>query len=103
MTITSSGGNRYYVLDNVVTYDIDLPKRLAATPHAGHGEGRINCFGSVLANANPTSRTKLLDAVMVITFDGTDTPVATITADTSTPTTVYRYRINLKTGAVTRA
>ena len=102
-TIQSPGGTRYYLLDNIVTYELDLPKRLADSPFSVVGEARVNVFASVLQTISPSSRLKLLDAVMVITFDGTDTPLATITADTDPATAVYRYRINLRTGAITRA
>jgi hypothetical protein len=102
-TINAPSGKRYYLLDNVVNYDVNLPKRLAGNPYAGTGEARINSFAAVLQNTNPASRTKILDAIMVITFDGTQTPLATITANSDPATTVFRYRVNLKTGAVTRA
>ena len=64
----------------------------------------IDAFVGVLRNASLASREKSLDARMVITFDGiSDTPLATITANTERATALYRYRINLKTGAIQRS
>ena len=53
---------------------------------------------------HPKAQKLLADAIMVISFERAQpqTPVVTITANSATPTTVYRYRLDLKTGALTR-
>jgi hypothetical protein len=107
--VTSATESRFYLLDNIVTYDLTLSKsKLSAPPVAADafkavGQVQINAFVSVLRTFAPGPSVKLLDTVMAITFDGTTTPLATITADTDPATTVYRYRVNLKTGAITPA
>ena len=107
-TIQTVNGPRYYLFDNVVGYDLRLPKRLLTNspddPYKATGEAIIDAFVGVLRNASLASREKSLDARMVITFDGiSDTPLATITANTERATALYRYRINLKTGAIQRS
>jgi hypothetical protein len=111
LTTLQGGSNRYYFLDNVVSYGDPEPVTVLRGPGAPafpvSGDARIDLFVSVLNGPQHRSFDDVkseFDAVMVITFERAQNqkPVATITANTESPTTVYRYRIDLKTGAIER-
>lgn len=102
ITINSTGGPRYYFLDNVIDYTYEMA-RTASSPFQFTGEATVDGFVDPLRSPVRTDRLARLDVVMVITFDGTQTPLATIAPNVPDPTVMYRYRVNLKTGAIVRA
>jgi hypothetical protein len=100
---------RHYYLDSVVDYtNLEIRRQPGSPEFPVHGEVRIDIVSELLftpVHLAGEDRQKIFDAVMVITFETAQpqTPVVTITAGTETPTTVFRYRLDLRTGAITPA
>jgi hypothetical protein len=105
ITITSGNLARYYYFDNIVDLAVEMPKNLtlpALPDYPLSGELRVDTFVDVLGSALRTDHRAYLDANMTIAFDGTETPRASITANTENATEVFHYTLNLKTGQITR-
>lgn len=91
---------RLYFTDNLVEYSFILRRDIgSAFPDSGQAE--IDGFVDVLDSPERADRSDRFDIAMVITFDGTQTPLAEVKLNIEQPKSIYRYRINLKTGAVT--
>lgn len=102
VALSNTASTRFYLIDNVIEYDITVSKNpLILYPISG--EARVDAFIDVLRSTSRTDRSGLLDATMLITFDGTQTPLATMQANTDQATSVYRYRVDLRTGKIVRA
>jgi hypothetical protein len=64
---------------------------------------RVDSFVDVLNSASRADLNKILDVIMTVTFDGTQTPIAAITANTDPGTAVFYYHLNLTTGQIVRS
>ncbi len=99
VTVSASDGAHFYFVDNVVAYDANF---LPGAAFPSSGEVEITAFVEVLNTFNHNDRSGYFDVTILISFDGTQTPTATITLSADAVTTVYRYRIDLRTGAMVR-
>lgn len=97
--VNSSSGSKFYYVDNVLDYDVTfLPGSLFPT----EGFAEITAFVEVLNSFNRNDRDGYFDVAITITFDGTQTPIAAITLSADAVTTVYQYRLDLRSGALAR-
>ena len=102
ISVSAGASTRYYLLDDVVEYSLTMSKNpLLLYPTSG--DARVDAFVDVLGSSSRTNRIDQFDAVMIVTFDGSPTPLATIAENVASPPQIYRYRVNLSTGAVARA
>ena len=90
----------YNLMDNVEDYALAIRKN-PASAYPDSGEAQIDGFIQELNTPVRTDRARRLDVVMTISFDGTQTPLATVTENVPEPQQTYRFRVNLRTGAVT--
>lgn len=102
VTVTNDNVNNYYYIDttSVLEYNFELDGSAGAFPDSG--EATIAAFVGDLASPDPHNRLDTMDLLITIKFDGTETPEVTISDNVPDPTTVFRYRLNLTNGTVTR-
>jgi hypothetical protein len=103
VTIVTGVTPRWYYFDNLVDFSVAVAKA-GTSGYPKSGTVQVDAFVDVLRSATYADRSgTILDAILTITFDGTQTPLASITANTESPTEAFRYRVNLQTGEVVRA
>lgn len=100
ITITNGTATRHYYLDNVVEYALGY---LRGGSWPASGEAQIDAFVDLLDTPVRGDRITSYDVVLAITFDGDENVMATLAPNVPDPATVYRYQINLRTGAIQRA
>jgi hypothetical protein len=93
---------RYYNTNFFTDFDFGW-NRANNPPFPWTGTATISMLAERLNSLNPTDRTDdFVDAEITITFDGTQTPLIGVTNDPNNAAPQFRYRMNLKTGVVTR-
>jgi hypothetical protein len=101
-TITTNS-TRIWYQQNFVDYELTLLKSQVGSPYAIKGEANWIIDASVMAL--PPSRTNVASNALGeghLILDGTQNAVFEVTDSFGVGTTVYRYHLNLKTGAITR-
>lgn len=94
---------RYFNVTYSTDYDLDW-NRQNNPGYPFNGSASISVLADRLNSFNPSDVTTDLpvDAVITIVFDGTQTPLINVTNNPDNPTPQFRYRMNLRTGVVTR-
>lgn len=95
-------GTRRFATVSFVDFDLDMVRDPAGNPYPTSGIANMFLFADVLRSANPSDVFTTLESTVTYFFDGTATPIVWITNDLDNPTPKYRYRADLRTGAITR-
>lgn len=92
----------YTATVSFLDYEIDMVRDPAGNPYPIAGEIIADIFSEILRTPNPNDLVNIIDGIITMTFDGTQTPLLDITNQIDNAAPPYRYRINLTTGAITR-
>jgi hypothetical protein len=97
-----ASGDVYYVFTMFGDVDDVAYLRDGSNPYPIEGNIEAFVFADHLASANPTDLVRSYSGELRVNFDGTLTPIATFSGEVDDPSPPFRYRINLRTGAITR-
>jgi len=97
------GGNSVYYIFTAFTDLNDIAYlKDGSNPYPVEGNVEAFVFADHLGSANPADLIRSYSGELRVTFDGTQTPMATFSGEVDDPAPPFRYRINLRTGAITR-
>ena len=97
-----ASGDVYYVFTMFGDVDDVAYLRDGSNPFPIEGNIEGFVFADHLASPNPTDVIRPYSGEIRVNFDGTQTPIATFSGEVDDPAPPFRYRINLRTGAITR-
>ena len=97
-----ASGDVYYIVTMFGDVDDVAYLRDGSNPYPIEGNIEAFVFADHLGSANPTDLIRSYSGELRVNFDGTQTPIATLSDEVDDPSPPYRYRINLRTGAITR-
>jgi hypothetical protein len=97
------GGNHvFYNTIGFCEYDNVDYDRTLANPFPLEGLVTAYLFADRLRSANPNDIEEVFEAELKVTFDATQSPIATISDIPDDPSPPFRYRVNLRTGTFVR-
>jgi len=101
-TPTFRTGTRYFNSTSFVDFDFKMRRDPVAHPFPLAGEANAFMFADELRTPNPSDYTNTLEGTVTFVFDGTQTPLVGVTNEFESTDFQYRYRVDLRTGAMTR-
>ncbi len=96
------GSSVYYIFTALSDLNDIAYLKDNSNPYPVEGNIELLVFADHLGSANPADLIRSYSGELRVTFDGTQTPIATFSGEIDDPSPPFRYRINLRTGAITR-
>jgi hypothetical protein len=96
-------GTKYYNSTAFVDFDFLTRRDPSVNPWPVAGSANSFLFADVLRTPNPADYSSTIEGTVTILFDGTQNPLVGVTNEFEGTTFLYRYHLNLQTGAFSRA
>ena len=96
-------GTKYYNSTSFVDFEMATRRNPATHPWPIAGTANAFLFADVLRTPNPNDYSSTIEGTVTVLFDGTQNPLVGVTNEFEGSTFLYRYHVDLKTGAFSRA